>query len=138
MIPVSDSVPSRSWPVITWMLIAVNVWIFRYEVTLGPELEAFLLMFPHARVLTLVPLVFVFFHVVELPAVLYIGFWFLMQLLSGTLRASWLAWPSRLCWAGGRGVPRAGGSSARHGEPARTEQRRTRRWGSLKSCGSSS
>jgi membrane associated rhomboid family serine protease len=48
-------------------------------------LGAFLLLFPHARVLTLVPLVFIFFHIIELPAVLYIGFWFVMQLLSGTL-----------------------------------------------------
>jgi len=48
-------------------------------------LGAYLVLFPRARVLTLIPLVFIFFHIVELPAVLYLGFWFLMQLLSGTL-----------------------------------------------------
>jgi membrane associated rhomboid family serine protease len=47
-------------------------------------LGAFLVLFPTARVFTLVPLL-LFFPVVELPAVLYLGFWFLMQLMSGTV-----------------------------------------------------
>jgi membrane associated rhomboid family serine protease len=190
MIPLRDSVPAQSWPVVTWTLIGLNVWVFLNEVLLGPEVEAFvqtwgfiparyffvaavdpsdwigrylplftsmflhggwahlignmvylwifgdnvedrlghlrylafylvagvgaglahaylfpdsavptvgasgaisgilgayLVLFPRARVLTLIPLVFIFFHIVELPAVLYLGFWFLMQLLSGTL-----------------------------------------------------
>jgi membrane associated rhomboid family serine protease len=190
VIPLRDSIPARSRPVVTWALIALNVWVFLYEILLGPELEAFvgtwgfiparyfllaeidpsdwagryvplltsmflhggwahlignmvylwifgdnvedrlgrlrylafyllagigaalahahlspgstlptvgasgaisgvlggyLVLFPHARVLTLIPLVFFFFHVVELPAVIYLGFWFLMQLVSGTL-----------------------------------------------------
>jgi len=189
MIPLRDSVPARSWPVVTWVLIGVNVWVFLYELLLGPGLEAFvrtwgfvparyflvaeidpsdwasrylplltsmflhggwahllgnmvylwifgdnvedrlghvrylafylvtgagaglahaylhpdsviptvgasgaisgvlggyLVMFPYARVLTLVP-IFFFFDVVQLPAVIYLGFWFLMQLVSGTL-----------------------------------------------------
>jgi len=189
MIPLRDSVPNRSLPVVTWALIGVNVFVFLQEVALGPELDgfirtwgfvparyfllaqtdpgdwvdrfmplgtsmflhagwthlignmlylwifgdnvedrlghvrylafylatgvaagltqaylyphsalptvgasgaisgvlgAYLVLFPHARVLTLVPFV-LFFPVVELPAVLYLGFWFLMQLTSGTL-----------------------------------------------------
>ncbi|MBM3774635.1 MAG: rhomboid family intramembrane serine protease [Acidobacteria bacterium] len=43
---------------------------------------AYLVKFPRARVLTLV-LIVVFFTVVELPAVLLLAFWFLVQLLSG-------------------------------------------------------
>lgn len=190
MIPLRDSVPARSWPVVTWALIGINIWVFLYETLLGPELEAFVrtwgfvparyfllaevepsdwtgqylplltsmflhggwghlignmmylwifgdnvedrlghlrylafylltgvaatlaqgflypdsavptvgasgaisgvlgaffVLFPYARVLTLVPLVFFFFPVVEVPAVLYLGFWFLMQFVSGTL-----------------------------------------------------
>jgi membrane associated rhomboid family serine protease len=190
VIPLGDSIHVRSWPVVTYALIGINVWVFLYEVALGPELDAFIrvwgfvpadyfarasidpggwvdrdlplltsmflhggwshllgnmvylwtfgdnvedrlghlrylafylltgigaslahahlhpdslvptigasgaisgvlggffVLFPHARVVTLVPLVFVFFHVVELPAVLYLGFWFLMQFLSGAL-----------------------------------------------------
>jgi membrane associated rhomboid family serine protease len=186
MIPIGDSVTIRSWPVVTWGLIGINVWVFFHELALGPELEAFmqtwgfiparyffladttdwveryvplfssmflhggwahlignmvylwifgdnvedrlghlrylafyllagvvaalvqgqlhpdsiiptvgasgaisgvlgayLVLFPTARVFTLVPLL-LFFPLVELPAVLYLGFWFLMQLMSGT------------------------------------------------------
>ncbi len=45
---------------------------------------AYFVMFPRARVIVLVPIVFypLFF---ELPAVLFLALWFLMQLLSGTL-----------------------------------------------------
>jgi membrane associated rhomboid family serine protease len=45
---------------------------------------AYLLLFPHSSVVTLVP-VFFFMHVVEIPAVFFLGFWFLSQLFSGTL-----------------------------------------------------
>lgn len=45
-------------------------------------LGAFLIMYPGARILTLVPL-FIFWFTVRLPAVIFIGFWFLMQFLSG-------------------------------------------------------
>lgn len=43
---------------------------------------AYLLLFPHATVLTLVP-VFIFIQVMELPAILFLGIWFLSNLLSG-------------------------------------------------------
>lgn len=45
---------------------------------------AYFLMFPTARVLTLVP-VFFFFDIVLLPAVVFIGLWFLFQFWSGLL-----------------------------------------------------
>src|SRR5690606_29783058 len=45
-------------------------------------LGAYIVMFPHSRVLTLVPL-FVFFTFVEVPAGLLLGLWFAMQVLSG-------------------------------------------------------
>ncbi len=44
-------------------------------------LAAYLRMFPKARVLTLIP--FVFLMVVEIPAVAFIVFWFILQLLYG-------------------------------------------------------
>jgi len=43
---------------------------------------AYLLLFPDARVLTLVP-IFIFVQTIELPAVFFLGFWFLTNLLSG-------------------------------------------------------
>lgn len=45
-------------------------------------LGAYFLRFPRSRVLTLVPLFF-FFPVVEIPAFFFLGFWFLIQFLSG-------------------------------------------------------
>lgn len=45
---------------------------------------AYLLLYPHATVVTLIP-IFFFLQVVELPAVLFLGFWFVTQLFSGTL-----------------------------------------------------
>lgn len=46
-------------------------------------LGAYLVTFPTARILTLLP-IFVFWQVIELPAMLVLGFWFIVQLLSGT------------------------------------------------------
>jgi membrane associated rhomboid family serine protease len=45
---------------------------------------AYLLLFPHSTVVTLVP-IFFFMQVIEIPAVLFLGFWFITQLFSGTL-----------------------------------------------------
>jgi len=43
---------------------------------------AYLVKFPHSRILTLVP-VFFFLTTVELPAVLILGYWFVIQFFSG-------------------------------------------------------
>jgi membrane associated rhomboid family serine protease len=45
-------------------------------------LGAYLVMFPSARVLTLVP-IFFFLQLIELPAMLVLGFWFVLQALQG-------------------------------------------------------
>lgn len=45
-------------------------------------LGAYLVMFPHARVLTLVP-IFFFLQVAELPAWMVLGFWFVLQAFQG-------------------------------------------------------
>ena len=42
---------------------------------------AYFVLYPHSRVLTLVPWI-IFWEVIELPAVILLGFWFLMQLVS--------------------------------------------------------
>lgn len=44
---------------------------------------AYFILFPHSRVITLLP-VFFFLSFVEIPAFFFIGVWFLFQLLSGT------------------------------------------------------
>jgi membrane associated rhomboid family serine protease len=47
-------------------------------------MAAYLVLFPRARVITLVPLFFLPWFV-EIPAVIFIGFWFIAQLLNGVL-----------------------------------------------------
>ena len=47
-------------------------------------LGAYLLLFPRARVVTLIP-IFVFIQVAELPALLVLGFWFVMQFFNGLM-----------------------------------------------------
>lgn len=49
-------------------------------------LGAYFLTFPRARILTLVPLFF-FITIVEVPAVFFLLFWFLIQLLNGVTSA---------------------------------------------------
>jgi membrane associated rhomboid family serine protease len=43
---------------------------------------AYFVLYPHSRIVTLIPL-FVYFHVMEVPAIFFLGIWFLMQFLSG-------------------------------------------------------
>jgi membrane associated rhomboid family serine protease len=46
---------------------------------------AYFVMYPRSRVLTLLPLIFIW-DVIEVPAIVLLGFWFLMQLFSaGTI-----------------------------------------------------
>jgi membrane associated rhomboid family serine protease len=47
-------------------------------------LGAYLLLFPHARVLTLIPLG-IFFHIAEIRAVFVLGFWIVIQVVNGLL-----------------------------------------------------
>lgn len=43
---------------------------------------AYIVLFPRSRILTLVPII-IFFFTVRLPAILFLGYWFLIQFLSG-------------------------------------------------------
>lgn len=45
---------------------------------------AYLVLYPHARVMTLVPIV-IFIQILVLPAPLFLGIWFLIQLFQGTM-----------------------------------------------------
>ena len=61
---------------------------------------AYFVLYPHSRVLTAVFLVIVF-DIVEIPAIFFLGIWFLMQLLSGigSLGASNAAGGGTAFWA---------------------------------------
>lgn len=45
---------------------------------------AYFIMYPFSRIVAVVP-IFVFLHVMELPAFVYLGFWFLSQFFSGAM-----------------------------------------------------
>ena len=47
-------------------------------------LGGYLLLYPKARVVVLIPISF-FLHTMEVPALLFLGFWFVQQLFSGAL-----------------------------------------------------
>jgi rhomboid family protein len=61
---------------------------------------AYLVLFPHARVLTFIP---VFFYplIIEVPAVTYLGVWFISQLFSGTLEIAHSAYSPEMRDQGG-------------------------------------
>ncbi|MFU0800409.1 MAG: rhomboid family intramembrane serine protease [Xylanivirga thermophila] len=46
---------------------------------------AYFLLYPHARIVTLIPTFFVFPMFIRVPAVIFLFFWFLSQLYSGTV-----------------------------------------------------
>src|SRR5215510_2231859 len=174
MIPLRDIIPSRTTPVVTIVLIALNVIVFLYQLWLGGAVDAFTLyyglipaafswvavftsmflhggflhvagnmlylwifgdnvedrmghgrflafyllcgiaaalgqtvtvpdsqipmvgasgavagvmgayfvLYPHSRIVTLLPILF-FWQIIEVPAIFFLGVWFLMQFLSG-------------------------------------------------------
>jgi membrane associated rhomboid family serine protease len=47
-------------------------------------LGAYLVLYPHARIASLVPIFFIF-TVIEVPALIFLGFWFVSQLFQGWL-----------------------------------------------------
>ena len=48
---------------------------------------AYLILYPRARILTLIP-IFFFFQFIEVPAFVFLGYWFLLQLVSAGLTRS--------------------------------------------------
>src|SRR6185369_5326939 len=174
MIPLRDVIPSRTTPYVTISLVAINVLVFLYQFSLGPDVNRFVLTFalipayfswvsvvtsmflhggflhvagnmlylwifgdnvedrmghgrflafyllcgiaaalgqtltvphsqipmvgasgavagvmgayfvlyPHSRIVTLLP-IFIFWQIIEVPAIFFLGVWFLMQFLSG-------------------------------------------------------
>ncbi|MSO55986.1 MAG: rhomboid family intramembrane serine protease [Acidobacteria bacterium] len=45
---------------------------------------AYFLLYPQSRILTLIPFI-IFFRIVEVPAIAFLGIWFVMQFFSGAL-----------------------------------------------------
>jgi membrane associated rhomboid family serine protease len=60
-------------------------------------LGAYFLLYPRSRVLTLLP-IFFFIQFIEVPAFLFLGFWFVMQFFSGTLSIGSEASAAGVAW----------------------------------------
>ena len=60
-------------------------------------LAGYLLMFPKARVVTVIP-VFMFLQIAELPALIVLGFWFVIQFFSGLVSLSGEAAAGGVAW----------------------------------------
>ena len=65
-----------------WQDTASQVPMIGASGAISGVLGAYIVLFPHSRVLTIVPIIF-FIQLLEVPAVVLLGLWFLMQLLSG-------------------------------------------------------
>ena len=48
-------------------------------------LGAYLFLYPRAKIKTFVPLIFIFFKIIDLPAYLFLGIWFILQVISGIM-----------------------------------------------------
>jgi membrane associated rhomboid family serine protease len=70
----------------TYFLIDIHSTIpeFGASGAIAGVMGAYLVMFPKAKIITLIPILFFPFFI-ELSAFVYIGFWFILQLFSGTL-----------------------------------------------------
>ncbi len=60
-------------------------------------LGAYYVMFPRARIILMIP-IFFFPFFFELPAVFYLAFWFLEQVLSGTFALAAPKWAGGVAW----------------------------------------
>jgi membrane associated rhomboid family serine protease len=60
-------------------------------------LGAYFLLYPRSRVLTLLP-IFFFIQFIEVPAFLFLGFWFVLQFFSGTLSVGSEASAGGVAW----------------------------------------
>jgi rhomboid family protein len=61
-------------------------------------LGAYFMLYPHSRILTLVP-IFFFLQIMEIPAVVFLFFWFLWQFIQGGLAAATPAQGGVAWWA---------------------------------------
>jgi membrane associated rhomboid family serine protease len=61
-------------------------------------LGAYLILYPRAKVLTLIFILF-FIQIVPIPAVIFLGFWFVLQVLSGAASLSAQAAQGVAFWA---------------------------------------
>ncbi|MDE2216743.1 MAG: rhomboid family intramembrane serine protease, partial [Planctomycetota bacterium] len=60
-------------------------------------LGAYMVTFPRARILVIIPL-FIMWEMIELPAIVVLGFWFLIQFFTGTASISSIKGGGGIAW----------------------------------------
>ena len=63
----------------------------------SPELESVFLLYPRAKVTTLIPIVIIPWFV-DIPAIIFLGFWFLAQLAPGLLSLGAFGFFGGIAW----------------------------------------
>jgi membrane associated rhomboid family serine protease len=66
----------------TWSAPHAEVPLIGASGAISGVLGAYIVTYPRARILTLIPL-FIIFYMMEIPAYFFLGFWFLLQFLQG-------------------------------------------------------
>ncbi len=66
----------------SFLFPASNIPVVGASGAIAGVLGAYILLYPSAKVVTLIPL-FIFFSVIQVPVVVFLGFWFVSQLFSG-------------------------------------------------------
>ncbi len=68
----------------SFVLPGSNVPMIGASGAIAGVLGAYLVLYPHARIASLVPILFIF-TIIEIPAAIFLLFWFVSQLFSGWL-----------------------------------------------------
>ncbi|MBN2366493.1 MAG: rhomboid family intramembrane serine protease [Calditrichaeota bacterium] len=58
---------------------------------------AYILLFPNSRVITLIFVIF-FIQIVEIPAIFFLGFWIIIQIISGSMQAGLTEQSGGVAW----------------------------------------
>ncbi len=81
----------------SYVLPASNVPMIGASGAIAGVLGAYLILFPQARIASIVPIIFIF-TIIEIPAVIFLLFWFILQLFSGWTALAGAAGSSGVAW----------------------------------------
>ncbi len=81
----------------SYVLPTSNVPMIGASGAIAGVLGAYLILFPQARIASIVPIFFIF-TIIEIPAVIFLLFWFILQLFSGWTALEGAAASSGVAW----------------------------------------
>ncbi len=81
----------------SYVLPTSNIPMIGASGAIAGVLGAYLILFPQARIASIVPIIFIF-TIIEIPAVIFLLFWFVLQLFSGWTALAGAAGSSGVAW----------------------------------------